>query len=139
MKIPLRHGGSLEFTDEGAVTHYDDGASWGAYPHPEQLHYHVIAHRCGYGDDLLAYCQEHELAHHVVAEAFGSPSLVLFALAHGDEPGPAIAAAEESLAINLQRYVRTNEHPMVDGFPWEQARDRFLALLNPRDEGDLQC
>lgn len=136
MKIALRHGGTLEFTDYGAITRFDDGATWGALPH-DTHDYHVIAHRCGYEDDTLRYCQEHELAHHVVAEAFGSPSLVLFALAHGNEAGGAIAAAEESLAINLQRYVRTNEHPMVDGFPWQQARDRFLGLLNPRDEGDV--
>jgi hypothetical protein len=128
---------SLEFTADGALTIFPDGSSWGALPHPEMPHYHALAHRLGYEGDTLAYCREHELAHHVLSEGFGSHSLVLWALAHGEKPTPMIAAAEESLALNLQRYARTNEHPFVDGCDWPALKARFLSLLEPRDEGDL--
>jgi hypothetical protein len=77
-----------------------------------------------------AICQEHELAHHLIAEHFGSHSLVLFALAHGETVAPAFAAAEESLAMNLQRYVRTNEHPFVDRVDWHALRARFLEMAD---------
>jgi hypothetical protein len=127
---------ALDFTLEGAVTHFPDGTSWGALPHDEP-HYHALAHRLGYQGDTLAYCREHELAHHVIAEGFGSHSMVLFALAHGEKPAPMLAAAEESLAMNLQRYVRTNEHPFVDGADWLALRRRFLDLL-PDQQGAIQ-
>lgn len=126
----------LEFTADGARTHFPDGSSWGAQPH-DVPHYHALAHRNGYEGDTLAYCREHELAHHVLSEGFGSHSLVLWALAHGEQPTPMIAAAEESLALNLQRYARTNENPFVAGVDWPVLKARFLGLLEPRDEGDL--
>lgn len=115
----------LEITDWGARTHFGDGSKWGAKPHDEP-HYHAIAHRLGYQGDCLRYCQEHELAHHLVAEHFGSHSPVLWALAHGEKPCPMIAAAEESLAMNLQRFARANEHPFVDCVEWSPLRARFL-------------
>jgi hypothetical protein len=117
----------LRYTPEGAVSFFMDGSSWGATPH-DLPHYHALAHRLGYEGDILAYCREHELAHHVLAEGFGSHSLVLFALAHGEQPTPMIAAAEESLALNLQRYARTGENPFVDGADWQALKARFLAL-----------
>lgn len=127
---------TLEFTPQGAVTHYPDGSSYGALPHDEP-HYHALAHRLGYQGDTLAYCREHELAHHVIAESFGSHSMVLFALAHGEKPAPMVAASEESLAMNLQRFVRTNEHPFVDGADWLALRRRFLDLL-PGQQGAIR-
>lgn len=126
----------LEFMPEGAVTTFGDGSSYGALPH-DAPHYHAIAHRLGYEGDTLAYCQEHELAHHVIAEAFCSHSPVIWALAHGEKPPAMIAAAEEALAMTLQRYVRTNEVPMIEGVDWHVLRARFLGLLDPRDEGDV--
>lgn len=128
--IELRFA-SHQFTPEGATSYFPDGAEWRCLPH-DTHDYHVIAARCGYERDILRYAQEHELAHHLVAECFGSHSLVLFSLAHGYEPQPCIAAAEESLAINLQRYARTNEHPMVACMPWESLRARFLELAGAR-------
>jgi hypothetical protein len=126
----------LEFTADGAVTHFPDGASWGALPH-DTPHYHYLAYRYGHDGDTLAYCRAHELAHHVLCEGFGSHSLTLFALAHGEEPTPMIAAAEEALAMNLHRYAMTNETPFVAGVDWPALRTRFLSLIEPRDEGDL--
>jgi hypothetical protein len=127
--IRLDHA-SIEFTPEGAVSHFPDGAKWGAHPHPEMPSYHVVAARCGYEEDLLRYAQEHELAHHVLAEGFGCHSPVLWALAHGEELSPLIAAAEEALVLALQRYARTAEHPMVDKVDWKALRQRFLTLAS---------
>ncbi len=58
---------SVVYTPEGCVSHLSDGTSYGAVPH-DTPHYHVVAHRCGYGDDLLAYCREHEVCHHLLSE-----------------------------------------------------------------------
>ena len=127
---------TLELTPEGAVTRFPDDSSYGALPHPELPSYHVIAARCGYEDDLLRYAQEHELAHHVISENFGCHSPVLWSLAHEEQPTPMIAAAEEALVLALQRYARANEHPMIDRIDWAGLKQRFLGLLDPRDEGD---
>lgn len=128
---------TLEFTSDGAVSHFPDGSSWGALPHPEKPHYQHLAFAYGHEGDTLAYCRCHELAHHVIAEGFGSHSLVLWSLAHGEKPAPMIAAAEESLAMNLHRYAMTNDHPQVDGVDWHALRARFLGLIDPHDEGDV--
>lgn len=117
----------LDYTPAGVVTTFPDGRQWGALPHDEP-HYHALAHRFGYEGDILAYCREHELAHHLVAETFGSHSLVLFALAHGETPSPALAAAEEALAMALQRYTRAGEHPFIDKVDWPALKARFLEL-----------
>lgn len=126
--IRLRYA-ELDWIDDwGALTRWPDGSQWGATPH-QSPHYHALAYRMGYDGDRLAYCREHELCHHLVAEAFGRRSHVLWSLAHGRKPTPMIAAAEESLAMNLQRYARANEHPFVDCCPWEQLKERFLKLV----------
>jgi hypothetical protein len=116
---------SLEYTREGAITRFPDGSSYGALPH-DKPHYHSVAHRLGYGGDILAYCREHELAHHLIAEEFGSYSPVLWALAHGEQPPRMIAAAEEALAMTLQRYARANEVPMIEGIDWDALKCRLL-------------
>jgi hypothetical protein len=134
--IQLRFA-ALEFTSDGAVTRFPDGSTWGAQPHPEMPHYQHLAFDYGHEGDTLAYCRVHELAHHVIAEGFGTHSFVLWALAHGEQPTPMIAAAEESLAMNLHRYAMKNENPFVDGVDWPALKARFLGLLNPRDEGDI--
>lgn len=54
----------FEYTPEGART-YILGHPVEAHPH-HTPHYHVIAHRCGYGDDVMAYCREHEFCHNFV-------------------------------------------------------------------------
>jgi hypothetical protein len=122
--IQLRYC-TLEYTPDGAVTRYPDGSSYGALPHDEP-HYHAIAHRLGYGGDILRYCREHEYAHHLIAEEFCSHSPVIWALAHGERPPRMIAAAEEALVMTLQRYARANEVPMIENVPWRQLKDRLL-------------
>lgn len=126
--IKLKHC-ELEVTDWGCVTRFADGSHFGAHPH-DMPHYHVISHRCGYGDDLMRYCVEHELAHSVVAEWFrDAPSAVIWALAHGEEPEPYATLAEEVLAQTLQRWARTNERPILGGVDWDALRRHFLTLM----------
>lgn len=120
---------SLDFTDEGAVSHFPDGSSWGALPHDEP-HYHYLALRYGHSGDLRAYCRAHELCHHLIAEAFGSHSPVLWALAHGEQPPRMIAAAEEALAMTLHRFVMLAEPPLIEGLDWKALKTRFEELLS---------
>lgn len=115
----------VEYTPQGAVTRFRDGATYGALPNDEP-HYHAIAHRLGYAGDILKYAQEHELAHHLIAEEFGSHSPVIWALAHGEQPPRMIAAAEEALAMALQRYARANEVPLIVGVDWDGLKCRLL-------------
>lgn len=119
---------SLEFTPDGAVTHFHDGSSWGAHPHDEP-HYHYLAYRYGHDGDTLAFCRTHELAHHLVCEGLGSHSLVLWALAHGEKPTPMVSAAEEALAGVLHRYAMTGEPPLIEGIDWHSLKARFHECL----------
>lgn len=143
--IELRFA-SLEFTPEGAVSHFGDGSSYGALPHDEP-HYHYLAYRYGHDGDTLAFCQAHELCHHLIAEAFSCHSPVLWGLAHGEKPAPMIAAAEEALAQTLHRYAMTGEPPLIEGVDWKALKARFEEAMRPsdgveelfdsfRDEGD---
>lgn len=127
MKIQLQHC-EIEFTSTGAVTTWPDGKQWGALPH-DVPHYHALAHRLGYEGDTLRYCQEHDLAHHLVCEYFGNRSAVLWALAHSRQPDAWDTASEEALALALQRYARTNEVPLVDRVDWKALKSRFHQVL----------
>lgn len=117
-------------TDYGCWTAFRDGAGFGAYPHPEDHHYRVVAHRLGYGDDVLAYCVEHEFAHSFVAERLmGRTSQVVWALAHGEMLSGPEAAYEEIVAQTFQRWLRANEQPIVAGVPWHALKAEALSLL----------
>lgn len=120
----------VTYTAGGCVTTFDSGASWGAHPH-HTPHYHVIAHRCGYGDDLMAYCREHEACHLIVERELLDESIgVLRALAHGWPVDPGRAAAEELAVMALQRWLRANERPIVSGVEWDRIKREALALLD---------
>jgi len=121
---------TMEYTDWGIMTRFADGTEVGAYPHPEMPHYHVIAHRCGYGDDLMAYCREHEFAHEFVCETLlGTPSRILVTLAAGKMPDPAPSAFEEMAAQQFQRWLRANERPILGGVDWDALKAEALRLL----------
>lgn len=120
---------TLELTDVGAVTVFPDGATWAVQP-DEAAAYREMTHRLGYEGDTLRFCREHELAHHVVAEGFGSHSWVLWAKAHGEEITPVVWAAEEGLVMHLLRYARTGQHPCVSGADWDWLLTRFLTLAD---------
>jgi hypothetical protein len=127
--ITLPHA-TVTYTPEGCYSTFTDGSSYGALPH-DSHHYHVIAHRCGYGDDILAYAREHEVFHHIVGEHFyGGVSPVLWALAHGREISAEEAALEEAMVMTLQRWVRAGERPIIGGLDWDGLKASALDLLD---------
>ncbi len=128
-QIALAHC-TVVYTPEGCTTWFKDGTSVDACPHPEMPHYHIISHRCGYGDDLMSYSREHEVAHEIVAEWFtNSPSDVLWCLAHGQTPNHWHMVAEETAAQQLQRFIRAHERPIIAGVDWDALRAHALSLL----------
>lgn len=127
--ITLRHC-RVRFWEWGCETIFSDGSSVPSVPH-ETPHYFVISHRCGYGDDLLSYCCEHDFAHSFVAEKLlDQPSVVLSGLARGHSmPGKA-AAYEELVAQVFQRFLRGGERPIVGGCDWDAWASEALELLD---------
>jgi hypothetical protein len=121
---------SVEFYDWGCRVVYPDGTTVDATPHYTP-HYHVIAHRCGYGDDVLKYCQEHEVAHLFVGEWLGrGESHVLWELAHGRAPDLQIAVQEEATTQVVQRWWRANERPIIGDVDWDALKRVALDLLD---------
>jgi hypothetical protein len=121
---------TIERTDFGCVTRFDDGTFVNSIPHPQDPHYHVVAHRTGYEDDLHAYTLEHEFVHCFLSERLhGRPSPVLWALAHGSELTGAAAAFEELSVQAFQRYLRANEQPIVGRVDWGRLKRDALSLL----------
>lgn len=117
-------------TPWGCITAFRDGTTVPAQAHHEDPHYRVIAHRCGYQDDTLAYAREHEVAHLIVEEMLHErPSRVLWELAYGGELPAHEAAYEEAMAQMLQRFARANEQPIIGGVDWGAVRKRFLEVL----------
>lgn len=122
---------TVAWTDKGAQTTFPDGTHVEAWPHPEQAHYFVIAHRCGYGDDVLKYCREHELAHSFLAQELrGQASHVLEALAHGWALRRGTAVLEEMAVQAFQRWARANERPIIQGCEWDELKAVFLAYAD---------
>ena len=121
---------SVSPTDWGCVSTFADGATVPAQHRPDEPHYRVISHRCGYGDDTLRYCIEHEVCHHLLCEAlYGAPSPILWRLAHGEAVPGAYAAWEEIAVQALQRWVRAAERPIVGGVDWDALKLRALEVL----------
>lgn len=116
----------------GCVVTFGDGLFCNAQHHPEDPHYRHVARRCGYGDDTLAYCIEHEVAHLVVEELLHDrPSRVLWGLAHLQPLHPFDSAYEEIAAQALQRWARGGEEPIVGpGIDWQAMRKRFLEVCD---------
>lgn len=118
------------YTDFGVETRFKtDGAAISAWPH-DTHHYHVIAHRLGYGDDILAYCREHEVAHSLVCEClFDRESYVLSHLARGIDIDEPRAVMEEIAAQSLQRWIRAHERPIIGGVNWDDLKRYALNVL----------
>lgn len=127
--IALRYC-SIGWTAFGATTIFHSGREVSAWPHWDDHHYHALSHRLGYGDDLLAYAREHELAHSVAAAEFSNaPSYVLHALAHGEPIDQGRALLEEMAALTIQRWVRANERPLLSGCDWDSLRAEFIGYV----------
>jgi hypothetical protein len=120
----------VAYTDYGCRTTFLDGAFVDAIPHLT-AHYHVISHRCGYGDDVLRYCREHEVCHSFLAERMDdATSDVLWDLAHDLPTPPQYAVTEEIAVQTFQRWLRANERPIVGGADWDGLKRDALGLLN---------
>lgn len=120
----------IEWSEFGCVTYFPDGTYVNAIPHWEDPHYHVIAQRCGYANDLMAYCREHEFVHEFLAEQLlGQPSKVLTHLAHSNDISNGIATIEELATQTFQRWLRANEEPIVSGVDWVRLKNKALKLL----------
>jgi hypothetical protein len=127
---------SIQWTGFGCTTRMTAGGEEiSAWPHRDDPHYYVIAHRCGYGDNILAYCREHEFAHAFIAEKIaGAPSVVLTWTAKLAPLDKATALFEEMAAQTFQRFLRANERPILAGADWDGLKAEALQLL--AGEGD---
>jgi hypothetical protein len=127
--IQLTHC-NVAWTDTGCITRFDDGTETEACPH-DTAHYRIVASRLGYGDDILAYCREHELAHSLVgAWIFGGPSQVLWGVAHDMMLTGRQSALEECFAQACQRFWRANERPILSGLPkLDEWKAEALAMI----------
>lgn len=127
--ITLQHSTLSFMPNQDIRTMFNDGTSWGAYPH-DTHHYHVITHRCGYGNNVWQYCMEHEFCHSFVAEYLGNKvSPVLWDLAHGNTPSKTAAAIEECFVQMFQRWLRANERPIIGDVDWDDMKSQALAYL----------
>jgi hypothetical protein len=119
----------VEWTQWGCVTRFADGAEAPSAPH-DTPHYHVIAHRLGYGDETLAFCREHDFAHSFVEERLhGRASRVLVAAARGKPLTGPESAYEELAAQAMQAWLRANQRPIISGVNWDRLKAEALELL----------
>jgi hypothetical protein len=84
----------------------------------------------GLGRDIWQYCFEHEFCHHFVAQWIGDKSsYVLTCLAAGRRPDLQQGVSEEVLTQTFQRWLRTNERPIVSDVNWDEMKARALNIL----------
>jgi hypothetical protein len=137
--ISLKYG-SIRWTDTGSLACLEHYGCTKAIPHPEDHHYHVIAHRCGYGDDLPAYCREHDFTHIFLCDRLlDSPSPVLAAQCLREAIDANEVAFEELAVQAFQRWLRANEEPIVAGIDWQSLKREALELLNAENERARQA
>lgn len=118
---------TINWTPWGCATDFPDGTNLESFPH-EIPHYYVIAHRCGYGDDLLDYCREHDFFHAFCEEYFHNrASPVLWGLAHQMDVED--STYEELLVQSCQRWVRGNERPIIGNIDWDDFKKQSIGLL----------
>lgn len=116
-----------------ALVSFHDGTSVGAVPQAT-TDYHVISHRLGYEDDILAYCREHEFAHAFLEEKLHDrPSQVLWSLAHGLSVDDKTHVYEEIAAQTFQKWLRSAERPITSGVDWIQLKKEAILILEGRN------
>lgn len=135
LKIDLWHCDVWQTEKGVAIQHVDPvlrtpiGILIEGHPH-HTPHYFIVAHRCGYGDNIFQFAVEHDLFHAWVAEHFlGQPSNVLWKLAHGTHADPTEAAQEEIWVQTIQAWVQANVRPIVGGVDWDQLKTDALGML----------
>jgi hypothetical protein len=79
--IRLKHC-TTERIDFGCVTQFDDGSYVNSIPHPNDQHYCVTAHRCGYSDDIQRIASS-TTSHCLSVVVVRASDPILWGLAHG--------------------------------------------------------
>lgn len=135
MKLDLKHC-SVEWTPLGSTVSFPNGEHCGSRPHRDNFHYRVISHRLGYGDDVMAYCREHDLAHALLSEEFadGPPIALLETAKYGAALDVGYNIMEECTAHVLQRWIRANERPIIGNCDWDGLKARFLQCVERLEE-----
>lgn len=135
--IRFGNGVTCQWVKNGSLTTFPglERHSSNAYPHPEDPHYPVVAYECGYGDDLMAYCREHDFVHSFLADACGelAGSPVLWWEARcALHPYPLNAVREEALVIAFQRWLRANQAPIIafPGYSWDELKRKAMHYLD---------
>lgn len=120
---------SVVWHERGVLTTFYDGTETLAWPHSEDPHYSVIAHRCGYRDDLLTYCREHDFVHSFLADRLhGAVSRVLWTQTHEREPLLTYDVVE-ALVQTFQAFLNANIEPILAGVEWDWLRQEARELL----------
>jgi hypothetical protein len=124
---------TIECHQDVVYTRFPDGTYAPATAHQTD-DYREVTRRLGYGDDVMAYCREHEVLHSFTAEwLFDKPSAVLWAIAHDRMLSGHDSVYEEVFAQTAQRWIRAGERPIVSGVNWFGFRQRALELLDGLD------
>lgn len=128
--ICLRYA-SIGWIPKGCIVCFEDGFTVEGHAHPGNIHYHVIAARLGYGDDVLAYSREHDFAHLFIEECLHNrPSQVLWHVAHGSPLSGPESIYEELAAQSFQAWLRANQRPITSGVDWDALKRDALAMLD---------
>lgn len=90
---------------ELVITRFTDRTEAHACPH-DTPEYHAHAIEKTGVDDTMLYCWQHDLVHVMVGEMNGGPSLVLWAVAHGEPTDTPECELEERQAQDLQRLLQ---------------------------------
>jgi hypothetical protein len=94
------------------ITRFHDGTEAHACPH-ETPEYHQHAIEKTGVDDVMLYCWQHDLMHVIHAEMRGRPSVVLWAVAHGQSTDTLECEVEEREAQGLQRAFQMRDDARV--------------------------
>jgi hypothetical protein len=120
----------IDWDQEHICVSFPDGTYINATPHSDDPHYHVIANRLGYGDNLFWYALEHEFCHAFLEERiYNRPSNVLWSLAHNIPLIDSLCAYEEIAVQTFQRWLRAGEQPIVGGVDWIGLKNDALQRL----------
>lgn len=127
----------LEIWTNACFTKFEDGL-WCPSEPQDTDHYNEITRRCGYyigpSPTEMArwrYCVEHDFAHSFIEERmYDRPSRVLRGIARGWPLSGPHAAYEEFMAQGFQRWLHTNERPIIGGVDWDQLKKEALEKLN---------
>lgn len=92
----------LRIDEQLVITRFYDGTEAHACPH-DTPEYHAHAVEKTGVDDIMLYCWQHDLMHVLHAGIRGRPSVVLWAIAHGESTETSECEIEERGAQELQR------------------------------------